>query len=292
MGANNSRLPGRVYSYIRTLEKLTPVGSSIDSYNKTLEKPTPGHVYSYNRTLEKPTPVGSSIDSYNRTLEKPTPGSICSHIMTSYETRNFDGAIDDQDKHRLWAYNSGSAIEKYNSGSAIGKYVIITDKSPPDHNSTSYIVEATGDDEGENEDLTKITFLKADGKKHMYPPYWFQLQLEKKDQKYYLAASEKDVVAFVGAKDATLFRVIELFSPNEAFCVLQSNKKTEVEVEGTDEKKKKKKKKVYLYLSSDRVGNLKLKIWNEPAPYPPHTSAHVDPALLFRVVRPCNLKTI
>ncbi len=41
-----------------------------------------------------------------------------------------------------------------------------------------------------------------------------------------------------------------------------------------------------LYLSSDGAGNMKLKVWNAPIPGPPGTTEQVDPALLFRMVRP------
>jgi hypothetical protein len=41
-----------------------------------------------------------------------------------------------------------------------------------------------------------------------------------------------------------------------------------------------------LYLSSDRAGEMKLKHWNSPIPGPPVTTDEVDPALLFRLVRP------
>ena len=64
---------------------------------------------------------------------------------------------------------------------------------------------------------------------------------------------------------------MELWSPNRPYYVLRSNKKV-----GDDD----------LYLSSDEAGNLKLKVWNKPVPEPPHTTAEVDPALLFRLVRP------
>ena len=41
-----------------------------------------------------------------------------------------------------------------------------------------------------------------------------------------------------------------------------------------------------LYLSSDGTGEMKLKHWNSPIPGAPVTTYEVDPALLFRLVRP------
>ncbi|CAB3999252.1 Hypothetical predicted protein, partial [Paramuricea clavata] len=69
----------------------------------------------------------------------------------------------------------------------------------------------------------------------------------------------------------TSFEVIELGSPNRPYVVFRSNKKLD-----DDD----------LYLSSDAAGNMQLKVWNKPVPDPPNTTAEVDPALLFRLVRP------
>ncbi|XP_028397507.1 uncharacterized protein LOC114521312 isoform X4 [Dendronephthya gigantea] len=236
MGANNSRLPGHVYSYIRTVRGVLTPGH-IYSYNRTLKKPTPGHVYSYNTT-----------------------GYKKSNVLTVASN------IDNQEIRRLWSYNSGSGT---------GKYVFITDNGPGkvlcyDY-SKSYFVKATGDAEGTTLALTDITFLEIQRRPD---PQLFQLQFNKNNQDYYLTASERDVVAVDGANDATSFEVKQLFQPNSAFCVLQSNKK-----QGTDD----------LYLSSDGAGNMKLKVWNKPIPPPPDTTAEVDPALLFRVVRPYGM---
>ena len=63
-----------------------------------------------------------------------------------------------------------------------------------------------------------------------------------------------------------------LYSPNDSFVVIESNK--------SDKDSNK------LYLSNDGAGNMKLKVWNAPIPGPPHTTDEVDPALLFRMVRP------
>jgi hypothetical protein len=67
---------------------------------------------------------------------------------------------------------------------------------------------------------------------------------------------------------------MELYSPNRPYYVLRSNKK----VNDDD-----------LFLSSDGAGNMQLKVWNHPVPGPPNTTSEVDPALLFRVVRPLEL---
>ena len=70
-----------------------------------------------------------------------------------------------------------------------------------------------------------------------------------------------------------LFEVICLFDPNKPYFVLRSNTKS------TDNQ--------WLYLSSNGAGDMRLKPWNLPAARdPPEASAEVDPALLFRVVRP------
>ena len=66
----------------------------------------------------------------------------------------------------------------------------------------------------------------------------------------------------------TSFEVMALRSPNQPFVVLRSNKKL-----GDDD----------LYLSSDGAGEMKLKVPNQRIRRP---AAEVDPALLFRVVRP------
>lgn len=64
---------------------------------------------------------------------------------------------------------------------------------------------------------------------------------------------------------------MQLFSPNRPYVVLRSNQQ-----QGGEN----------LYLSSDGGGVMKLKVWNKPIRAPPRTTAEVDPALLFRVVRP------
>jgi hypothetical protein len=69
----------------------------------------------------------------------------------------------------------------------------------------------------------------------------------------------------------TSFEVIGLWFPNTPYVVLRSNKKLE-----DDD----------LFLSSDAAGNMQLKVWNKPVPDPPNTTPEVDPALLFRLVRP------
>ncbi len=69
--------------------------------------------------------------------------------------------------------------------------------------------------------------------------------------------------------------MLELFSPNDSYVVIESN-----ESSGNNK----------LYLSSDGAGKMKLKVWNEPIPGPPRTTDQVDPALLFRIVRPFGQK--
>ncbi|XP_028397685.1 uncharacterized protein LOC114521430 isoform X2 [Dendronephthya gigantea] len=193
--------------------------------------------------------------------KKSRDGSIT--LDLEYKSRNtcFDTSIniDDKGVRRLWSYNSTSGK---------GKYVFITNTSPSRDSTDSYVVAATADAEGETIPRTDITFHEVQRKPD---PQLFQLQFNKNNKKYYLAASESNVVAVDGTDDATSFEVTQLFQPNSAFCVLQSNKK-----QGTDD----------LYLSSDGAGNMKLKVWNKPIPGPPDTTAEVDPALLFRAVRP------
>jgi hypothetical protein len=65
--------------------------------------------------------------------------------------------------------------------------------------------------------------------------------------------------------------LFSLYAPNDTFIVLQADKNS-----GKDE----------LYLSSNGAGKMKLKRWNSPIPGPPRTVDEVDPALLFRLVRP------
>ena len=110
-------------------------------------------------------------------------------------------------------------------------------------------------------------------------PQMFQLSFQKNDTWYtaqaadtsaLLTASSELVLTDEDTSD-TSFEVIHLFSPNRPYIVLRSNKKQGEE---------------HLYLSSDGAGNLRLKVWNKPIPLPPITTAEVDPALLFRLVRP------
>ena len=72
-----------------------------------------------------------------------------------------------------------------------------------------------------------------------------------------------------------VFQLFSLFTPNDYYIVLQAN-----ETSGNDT----------LYLSSNGAGYMKLKIWNKPIPGPPRTTDEVDPALLFRLVRPNDKK--
>ena len=70
---------------------------------------------------------------------------------------------------------------------------------------------------------------------------------------------------------------MDLLGVNEPYYVLRSNKSTGTDAQGNE---------LYLYLSSDGAGNMKMKLWNKPVPDPPGTTGEVDPALLFRIVRP------
>ena len=67
--------------------------------------------------------------------------------------------------------------------------------------------------------------------------------------------------------------MIEFWSPNSPYVALRSNQQQD----GHN-----------LFLSSNGAGNMKLKRWNNPVPESPFTTPEVDPALLFRVVRPGN----
>ena len=70
---------------------------------------------------------------------------------------------------------------------------------------------------------------------------------------------------------------MDLLGVNEPYYVLRSNKSQGVDGQGDP---------LYLYLSSDGAGKMKLKLWNKPVTDPPGTTGEVDPALLFRIVRP------
>ena len=65
--------------------------------------------------------------------------------------------------------------------------------------------------------------------------------------------------------------MIALCPPNDPYVVIESNKSN-----GNNK----------LYLSSDGAGNMKLRVWNAPIPGPPRTTEEVNPAFLFRIVRP------
>jgi hypothetical protein len=67
-------------------------------------------------------------------------------------------------------------------------------------------------------------------------------------------------------------------TPNQPYVVLESNR-PKTNTTTTDGE-------VNLFLSSDGSGKMQLKEWNNPIPGPPRTTPEVDPALLFRVVRP------
>jgi hypothetical protein len=73
--------------------------------------------------------------------------------------------------------------------------------------------------------------------------------------------------------DTTMFGVIQFWSPNSPYVALRSDQQ-----HGGHN----------LYLSSNGGGHMKLKRWNKPIPESPFTTPEVDPALLFRVVRPLD----
>ena len=71
-----------------------------------------------------------------------------------------------------------------------------------------------------------------------------------------------------------------LGTPNQPYVVLESNRPKTNTTTNDGELE------VNLFLSSDGAGKMQLKEWNNPIPGPPRTTPEVDPALLFRVVRP------
>ena len=167
--------------------------------------------------------------------------------------------IDHGSTRRLWAYNSTSGP---------GKYVHMI---PPTANNQTCCVKATGRAEGTTMPFTNIRFYE------IHPlPQMFALQFKEGSDWYTVNASNNSVIAAtnISPHNATIFTLLQLLSPNEPYFVLQSNV-----TQGED----------ILYLSSDGSGNLKLKTWNEPVVGPPDTTADVDPALLFRVVRPTEI---
>ena len=100
---------------------------------------------------------------------------------------------------------------------------------------------------------------------------WFYLKFASGEIDYTVSASESEVKASDQTNTGTIFRFFSLYSPNDSYIVLQA-----IVSEGEEP----------LYLSSNGAGDMKLKAWNSPIPDPPHTTDEVDPALLFRVVRP------
>ncbi|CAB3992177.1 Hypothetical predicted protein [Paramuricea clavata] len=115
--------------------------------------------------------------------------------------------------------------------------------------------------------LTDIRFDLPPSSNHFQPK--FQLKFKKDNTWYSVNASEYSVTA--SEVTDTSFEVIKLYSPNKGLVVLRSNKKLD-----DDD----------LFLSSNGAGYMQLKVWNKPVRCPPRTTSEVDPALLFRVVRP------
>ena len=138
-----------------------------------------------------------------------------------------------------------------------------------DQDDQAYFVRATGDAGGT--DPTEIRFHQVTP----FSPTYF-LKFEKAGLSYNVCTSAS-ANSIIGSTEAELsatdisFRVWDLFHPNSGYVVLESSEKI-----GEDS----------LYLSSDGAGNMKLIRWNKPIPGPPDTTEEVDPALLFRVVRP------
>ncbi|CAB4007474.1 Hypothetical predicted protein [Paramuricea clavata] len=164
-----------------------------------------------------------------------------------------DVAIGDGDIRRLWSYNSTSG----------GKYVYMTnDTVTAPGGSQAYVVAATGEAEGTTMPLTDIRFDQTQP-----IPLMFELKFKKDNAWYAVHASHTDVTASQ-MTDGTSFEVMALRSPNQPFVVLRSNKKL-----GKDD----------LFLSSDGAGKMKLKVSNQRIR---RRAPEVDPALLFRVVRP------
>ena len=183
-------------------------------------------------------------------------GAVYSLVWKSIRSYYLKGTdIENGNIRRLWAYNSTSGP---------GKYVQII---PPTSDQTCS-VKATGRAEGTTQPYTNIKLYEVTAL-----PLMFALQFQVGQDWYTVTASNNSVVAAtnITPAQATSFNVIELWFPNEPYCVLQSN-----QMQGGDK----------LYLSSDGTGHLKLKTWNKPIADPPEASAEVDPALLFRVVRP------
>ncbi|CAB3992178.1 Hypothetical predicted protein [Paramuricea clavata] len=165
-------------------------------------------------------------------------------------------AIDDDDIRRLWSYNS----------TAGGRYVYMTNNTARG-DCSGYVVEATGEAQGKTMPLTDIRFDLPPSSNHFQPK--FQLKFKKDNTWYSVNASEYSVTA--SEVTDTSFEVIKLYSPNKGLVVLRSNKKLD-----DDD----------LFLSSNGAGYMQLKVWNKPVRCPPRTTSEVDPALLFRVVRP------
>lgn len=185
-----------------------------------------------------------------------TAQSLVHKSMRSYYLKGI--VIGHGSTRRLWAYNSTSGP---------GKYVHMI---PPTVDETC-CVKATGRAEGTTMPFTDIRFYEVSPL-----PQMFALQFKEGSDWYTVNASNNSVIAAtnISPHNATTFTLLELWFPNEPYCVLQSNV-----TQGEDK----------LYLSSDGSGHLKLKTWNKPVVGPPDTTADVDPALLFRVVRPTEI---
>ncbi|CAB4005998.1 Hypothetical predicted protein [Paramuricea clavata] len=128
----------------------------------------------------------------------------------------------------------------------------------------SNVVEATAEAEGSTLTLTDIQWDKQSVFQELYI-----LRFEVDGGYYTISASDQSVTASQGTDGGTIFHRFRLSSPNKPYFVLKSTT-------GDD-----------LYLSSDGAGKMKLKSWNLPeGRSPPGASGKIDPAFLFRLVRP------
>ena len=169
---------------------------------------------------------------------------------------------------QLWSVGSTSG----------GKYVSV--KTADMENQLPCTVTATGEEDSQS-DVVKIKCVKLVDPDEIAKTVqsWFYLKFSDGENDWTVTASKRPGEGVTASKlttNGTPFRFMSLFSPNDSYLVLKSDKKND---EGDP-----------LYLSSNGAGKMKLKVWNSPAPGPPRTSDEVDPALLFRLVLPLGAK--
>ena len=200
-----------------------------------------------------------------------------------------EGKDDDPRTHTrlLWSIGStsgGKYVSVKKGDMETESEVTVTAKGESDDTSgdmaSKSTIDVTGSGESDNDtDIVKIKFVKyicSENMKKTVQP-WFYLKFSSASKVYTVSAS-KDWVKASDQKNTsgTLFQIFSLYSPNDSYVVVQSDQKND---DGNP-----------LYLSSNGAGNMKLKVWNSPIPGPPHTTDQVDPALLFRLVRPFGEK--